>query len=104
MLPGTACPLTSLKAFFHYLFVLQIPLFSPILFLQAVAAAKYMRRDDLRMKSDEVCEMLDTLYLELINEIDNHCDGFLDASGECLANAIKGAVKTTREKLYGPMA
>ena len=34
------------------------------------------------MKNNEACEMLDTLYLELINEINNHCDGFLDeASG-----------------------
>ena len=45
--------------------------------------------------------MLDTLASELYNEIDTHLDGFLDEKTAVLAEAIKSAVKSTREKLYG---
>ena len=63
--------------------------------------AKY-RRKEKHMQKNEVCEMLDTLSSELYNEIDTHLDGFLDEKTTVLAEAIKNAVKSTREKLYGP--
>lgn len=53
------------------------------------------------MDNDEVCRMLDTLHSELINEIDIHCNGFLDDKTTILADAIKAAVKSTRQKLFG---
>ena len=73
MLPGTACPLTSLKAFFYYLFVLQIPLFSPILFLQAVAAAEYIRKEVLVMSKEEIALELTKLSYHEIS-IGNNSD------------------------------
>lgn len=53
------------------------------------------------MNSEEISEMLDTLYLQLVNEIDVSLDGFLDDKTTLLAEAIKNAVKHTRESLYG---
>ena len=60
------------------------------------------RRKEKHMQKNEVCEMLDTLSSELYNEIDIHLDGFLDEKTTVLAEAIKNAVKSAREKLYGP--
>ena len=54
------------------------------------------------MDNNEVCQMLDTLYSELVSEIDIHCNGYLDESATILADAIKEAVKSTRNKLFGP--
>lgn len=53
------------------------------------------------METNEICEMLDTLSVELYNEIDSHLDGFLDGPTSLLAESIQNAVKTTREKMYG---
>ena len=84
-----------------YMFVLLFRPIALILVVQATAMAEY-RRKEKHMQKNEVCEMLDTLSSELYNEIDTHLDGFLDEKTTVLAEAIKNAVKSTREKLYGP--
>ncbi|MBO5033472.1 MAG: hypothetical protein J6D08_16600 [Lachnospiraceae bacterium] len=53
------------------------------------------------MNDNPIAELLDTLYLELVSEIDIHCDGMLDTQGELLSEAIKNAIKSTRQKLCG---
>lgn len=52
------------------------------------------------LSNNEISSVLENLYDELVNEIDNHCNLGTDEHVIALAEAIKAAVKSTNEKYY----
>lgn len=45
------------------------------------------------MTNSEIATAFKILYTELVNEIDNHNAGRIDASTEVLADAVKAAIR-----------
>ena len=54
------------------------------------------------MSNIEFAEVLNKLYYNLVNEIDNHRNGALDSSTSQLADAVKAAVKDTHNEYCKP--
>ena len=47
-------------------------------------------------------QILETLYNNIVNEVDNHCSGVLDDSTLMLYNHIKAAIKDTYNEYCKP--
>ena len=50
------------------------------------------------MSNTEICKVLNSLYYNLVNEIDNQLGGALDDRSSKLAEALKAAVRDTHNE------